>query len=114
MFCPFRRSKSNSNNDDNVVVDDDNRELKQRRRQRQQKRHFKILPHSICTTSRLFQLVQLVQKRRTTKDINIGKSGVQVKKENEKFTVVCSLSPQNLEFGHLRPGSYVELYMSRT
>ena len=29
-----------------------------------------------------------------------GRSGVQVKKENEKFTVVCSRSPQNLEFGH--------------
>ena len=29
----------------------------------------------------------------------IGRSGVQVKKENEKFTV-CSCSPKNLEFGH--------------
>ena len=28
----------------------------------------------------------------------IDRSGVQVKKENEKFTVVCSRSPQNLEF----------------
>ena len=30
-----------------------------------------------------------------------GRSGVQVKKEDEKFTVVCSRSPKNLEFGHL-------------
>ena len=30
----------------------------------------------------------------------IGRSGVQVKKENEKFIVVCSRSPTNLEFGH--------------
>ena len=29
-----------------------------------------------------------------------GVASVQVKKENEKFTVVCSRSPQNLEFGH--------------
>ena len=29
----------------------------------------------------------------------IGRSGVQVKKENETFTVVCSHSLQNLEFG---------------
>ena len=30
----------------------------------------------------------------------IGKSGVQVKKENEKFTVVRSRSSQNLKCGH--------------
>ena len=30
----------------------------------------------------------------------ICRSGVQVKKENEKFTVVCSRSPQNLKCGH--------------
>ena len=30
----------------------------------------------------------------------IGRSGVQDKKENEKFTVVRSLSPQNLKCGH--------------
>ena len=29
-----------------------------------------------------------------------GRHGVQVKKENEKFTVVCSRYPKNLEFGH--------------
>ena len=30
----------------------------------------------------------------------IGRSGVQVKKENEKFTVMRSRSPQNLKCGH--------------
>ena len=30
----------------------------------------------------------------------IGRSDFQVIKENEKFTVVCSHSPQNHEFGH--------------
>ena len=30
----------------------------------------------------------------------IGRSGVQVKKENEKFTAVRSRSPQNLKCGH--------------
>ena len=30
----------------------------------------------------------------------IGRSGVQVKKKNEKFTVVCSRSQQNLKCGH--------------
>ena len=29
----------------------------------------------------------------------IGRSGVQVKKQNEKFTVLCSRRPQNIEFG---------------
>ena len=31
---------------------------------------------------------------------NLVRSGVQVKKENEKFTVMRSRSPQNLEFGY--------------
>ena len=30
----------------------------------------------------------------------IARSGVQVKKENETFTALCSRSPQNLELGH--------------
>ena len=29
-------------------------------------------------------------------------NGVQVETENEKFTVMCSCSPQNLESGHFR------------
>ena len=31
----------------------------------------------------------------------IGKNGVQVKEENEKYTVVCSRSFRNLEFGQI-------------
>ena len=30
----------------------------------------------------------------------IGRRVIRVKKENEKFTVVCSCSPENREFGH--------------
>ena len=30
----------------------------------------------------------------------IGRRVIRIKKENEKFTVVCSRSPQILEFGH--------------
>ena len=33
-------------------------------------------------------------------ELPIVRSGVQVKKENENFTVVCSRSPQNLECGN--------------
>ena len=40
---------------------------------------------------------QLLQKRRTIQEPNSGRSDVQVKKENEKFTVVRSRSPQNLK-----------------
>ena len=29
-----------------------------------------------------------------------GGNGVQVETENENITVICSRSPQNLEFGH--------------
>ena len=32
----------------------------------------------------------------------IDRNGIQVRKENEKFMVVCSCSPQNHEFGHFR------------
>ena len=47
----------------------------------------------------------------------IGRSGFQVKKENEKLTIVCSRSPHNLEVGHftlfvlLQPGSK-EMYQN--
>ena len=74
------------------------RDLKQRRRQRQRKLHLKIKIYFICATSRLSQLVQLLQKRRITEEPN--RSGVQVKKEKKKFTVMYSRCPQNLEFGH--------------
>ena len=30
----------------------------------------------------------------------IGRTGFHVKKENKKFTIVCSRSPENLEFDH--------------
>ena len=73
------------------------RKLKQRRRQRQRKRHLKIYLYFICATSRLFQLAQLLGELSRNQ---IGRSGVQVKKENEKFTVVRSRSPQNLKCGH--------------
>ena len=43
------------------------------------------------------ELVQLLQKRRTTQEPT---SGVRVKKENEKLTEMSSRSLQNLEFGH--------------
>ena len=72
------------------------RELKQRRRQRQQKRHLKIYLYFICATSRSFKLAQRLQKCELSRN-QIGRSGVQVKKENEKFTVMRSRSPQNLK-----------------
>ena len=54
-------------------------------------------------TMQLFlQLVQLLHKRRTTRNES-GRSGVPfkfTKKENEKCIVVCLRSPQNLEIGH--------------
>ena len=64
------------------------RELKHRRRQRQRKRHPKIYFYFFFAISRLFQPAQLLQKWRTIRRNQIGRSGVQVDKENEKFTVV--------------------------
>ena len=77
------------------------RELKQRRRQRQRqrKRHLKIYLYFTCATLRLLQLVQLLQNGELSRT-QIGRSSAQVKKENEKFTVVRSRSPQNLKCGH--------------
>ena len=75
------------------------RELKQRRRQRQRKRHLKTYLYFICATSRLFQLANFYKNGELSRN-QIGRSGVQVKKENEKFTVVRSRSPQNLKCGH--------------
>ena len=45
------------------------------------------------------QLIQLVKNNELSRK-QIGKHGDQVNKDNEKFTFVCSRSPQNLEFGH--------------
>ena len=44
--------------------------------------------------TRIFTFYILSQKETRSR------SGVQVKKENEKLTVVCSRSPKNLEFAH--------------
>ena len=60
------------------------KELKQRRRQRQRNLHLKITLHFLCTTSPLFQLVQILQKREPPRN-QIGRSGVQDKKENGKI-----------------------------
>ena len=85
------------------------RELKQRRRQRQRKRNLKIQLYYICNTSRLFQLAQLLKKRRTIHRETANYPGTKLvgaafklkkKKKNENFTVVCSRSSKNLEFGH--------------
>ena len=46
-----------------------NRDLKQRQRDANEL-HLKILPHFIFDTSRLLQLIQLVQKRRTIQEPN--------------------------------------------
>ena len=77
-----------------------NSELKQRRRQRQRKRHPKMYPYSICAILRdYFNSLNFYKNGELSRN-QIGRSGVQVKKENEKFTVVCSHSPKNLKFGH--------------
>ena len=54
----------------------------------------------ICASSRLFQLAQHFYKNAELSRNQIGRSGVQVKKENEKFTVVRSRSSQNPKYGH--------------
>ena len=41
----------------------------------------------------LFNLAELSSNR-------TGGNGIQVETENEKFTIVCSCTPQNFEFGH--------------
>ena len=52
--------------------------------------------HLCYFSSRLFQLAQLLKNGELSGNL-IGRSGIQVKKENEKFTVVRSRSPQNLK-----------------
>ena len=90
----------------------DIRELKQRRRQ-----HFTTIPCERSTAKRHMENqifgeirpctdnIARFERFRTFRDFPchrnpIGRSGVQVEKEREKFTVVCSRSTQNLEFGH--------------
>ena len=75
------------------------RELKQRRRQRQRKRHLDtefisfMLLRDYVNSFNFYRNGELLRNE-------IGRGGVQVKRQNENFTVVCSRSPQNLEFGH--------------
>ena len=67
--------------------------------ERQRKRHPKIYLYFICATSRYFNSLKFYKNGELSRN-QIGRSGVQFKKENEKFTVVRSRSPQNLECGH--------------
>ena len=71
------------------------RELKPRRRQRQRKRII-----SFVLLRDYFKSLNYRQKRRTIQEPNANRSGVQLKKINEKFTVVCLRSSKNLEFAH--------------
>ena len=47
----------------------------------------------VGTAFNLYNVAELSSNR-------TGGNGAQVETENEKFTVMCSSSPQNLEFGH--------------
>ena len=79
-----------------------NRELKQRRwqRHRQRKHHLKIYLYFICATSRdYFNSLNFYKNGELSKN-QIGRSGVQVNKENENSTVMRSRSPRNLKCGH--------------
>ena len=83
------------------------RELKRQRRQRQRKRHLKILTLYFCVCVCVCYFANISTRyhgyfyRNGELPRNqIGRRGVQFKKENENFTVVCSRSLQNFEFGH--------------
>ena len=79
-YCPYYDEEAeseliqlllhNQNGPSEVLPKLNVRELKQRRRQRQRQRkhHPKIYPYFICATSRLFQLVLLLQKWRTIQE----------------------------------------------
>ena len=77
------------------------RELKQQRREQQRKCHLKNILYFICATSRLFQLAQLLQNCELFRNL-IGRSGIQVRKENEKITAVRLRSPQSLKCGNFK------------
>ena len=66
----------------------------------QRKRHLKIYLCLLLLRNYLNSLLINFYTNDKLPRIQIGKSGVQVKKENETFTVLCSRSLQNLEFGH--------------
>ena len=52
-----------------------------------------VLLHDYSNSFNLYDVAKLSSNK-------TGGNGVQVQTENEKFTVVCSRSPQDLEFGH--------------
>ena len=52
-----------------------------------------VLLSNYCNSFNLFNVAELSSKR-------TGGKGVQVETKNENFTVMCSRSPQNLEFGY--------------
>ena len=74
---------------------EENRELKQRRRQRQRKRNPKMCLYSFVLLRDYFNSLNFYKNGQLSRN-QIGRSGVQFKKEIEKFTVVRSRSPQYL------------------
>ena len=54
-------------------------------RQRKQKRHLKIQVRVTCTTSRLFQFVQLIYNVAELSSNRTGGNGLQVSTENENL-----------------------------
>ena len=66
----------------------------------QRKRHLKIYLCFLLLRNYLKSLLINVYTNDKLPRIQIGRRGVQGKKENEKFTVLCSRSLQNLDFGH--------------
>ena len=54
----------------------------------------------LCYFAIISNLSTLIYKNGELSRNQIGRSDVQVQKENEKFTVVRSLSPQDLKCGH--------------
>ena len=77
----------------------DSRELKQRRRQRQENVTRKYIFISFVLLRDYFNSRNFYKNGELFRN-QIGRSGVQVRKENEKFTVVRSCSPQNLQRSH--------------
>ena len=63
------------------------------------KRHFKYNFISFVLLRHYFKSFNFYRNGELPRNKS-GRSGVEVKKENEKFTVVCSPSPQCLKFGH--------------
>ena len=83
------------------LLQEETRELKHRRLQRSRKRHLKIKYNfnSFVLLWHYFNSFNFYRNGELPRN-QIGRSGVKGKEDNEKFTVMCSRSPQNLEFGH--------------